>query len=204
MKLSLKIATLPTTMVDYYLEKTEVLQDTLLAEEANLSPEDLRQLIGIANAAVVKKTLAEHLPAITESGFFQGITSWERYEVEWTDELRFLYFYEVFHGCLVRTLAEDQLAGRRDIKGTVERFRDMHDLRVASEVSLSLKDVPEGVASRLRATVEEVSRVNVGTMLGDTNYNIWKALDYSTQAGSTLEGLEPLLRKLNPMQFVLA
>lgn len=207
MKLSAKTLILPANVVDYYLEKTAALHATILSEEADVAAPALCQLISVANSAVLKKTLAEYLPTITETGFFDDIQSWENGSVVWrtsfwTDELRFLYLYEVFHASLAVTLAEDSLAGRRDIKKIVDSFRDQHDLRVCADLTDLMKDIPEGAAARLRPSLEEVCRVNIGELIGPSSFNIWKALDYTLNKENDPNGLRPLLAKLVPLPYV--
>lgn len=197
MQVTKNVVSLPSIVVDAYLDMLAKSVDPILSEEG-LSSKVQDGLLSAAYYACTKSVCMKFMPEIEEAGLFNVICL-DNPAFKWNRGNKFVYAAGNIVACLVRTMAEEMAHSNRDVTAFMD-FLEAWDAINIDKNTAELLEHAEGLAGkRLEEHALGLAKANSNLMVGETQHQILQLL---RNVKNGLDTLDADMEYLVPEQTV--
>lgn len=201
MQVTTNVITLPSSVLDNYLECLAASITPILKEEG-ISAVAQASMLRYAVAAVVKSVCVNNLSTLEGAGLFEGVKCIELPDFQWSRGSKLLYAYEMLIPSIVKTMAEQLAAGERNVQSYMDMLSAIRDINTCEAVEEALEKASGPSAKRLENHIDGIAQVNYTLMLGMTSGNILRVLNSVIENTEPLASLEEDLNLLVPTPLI--
>lgn len=168
MQVTINTVTLPTVVLDAYLEQLNASIGPILAEE-DLVSKAQHALLERAIFACSKSICMKFSKEIEEAGLFQGVISIDYPGFKWNSGLKFIYAVDQLTSCIVKSFAEEMIAGKeRDLSMYFDFLVAWREISIDKATCDMMEHVEGPTARRLEEHALGLATVNARLMVGET------------------------------------
>lgn len=181
MQVTTNVVTLPTSVINAYLEALEASAGPLL-KESDLPSKAMHNLLWSASRAAEKSICRKYAKEIDEAGLFRDVISIDFPGFKWTPAIKYAYSMEMLVPCIVYSIANAMPEAKHDITFYRDYLEVVHDVAVDRIVSENLEGADGPAARRLEEHALGLADVNVRLLVGETAANVLRVINNVQEA----------------------